>query len=258
MWARSAVWAVVWAMVVAGCQGGIGSAAGPAEKAPGRSGAEATPTPKPTPAPIVLEPGTPLVMALETTVSTASAKPGDIVLARLLEPVRRGEKVLVPEGAEVRGKVTTAVRPGKVKGRARLVVDFERLTVDGRPHEIAASAIDITASNSKKRDAALIGRGGRRGRDHRRHRRRRQRRRDRRAHRRGRGNGRSAHDPRQRRRASRGQPGQGEAEPGAAPARLSAGDSFSLREGPGEAAPWPPAARRALPWLRSPTRRAPG
>jgi hypothetical protein len=107
----------------------------------------------------VLEQGTPLVMALETTVSTASAKPGDIVLARLLEPVRRGEKVLVPEGAEVRGKVTTAVRPGKVKGRARLVVDFERLTVDGRPHEIAASAIDITASNSKKRDAALIGGG---------------------------------------------------------------------------------------------------
>jgi hypothetical protein len=159
MSARSAVWAVVWAMVAAGCQGGIGSAAGPAEKAPGRSGAEATPTPKPTPAPIVLEQGTPLVMALETTVSTASAKPGDIVLARLLEPVRRGEKVLVPEGAEVRGKVTTAVRPGKVKGRARLVVDFERLTVDGRPHEIAASAIDITASNSKKRDAALIGGG---------------------------------------------------------------------------------------------------
>ena len=107
----------------------------------------------------MLEEGTPLVMALETTVSTASAKPGDVVMARLLEPLRRGEKVLVPEGSEVRGKVTTAVRPGKVKGRARLVVDFERLTVNGRAHEIAASAIDITAGDSKKRDAALIGGG---------------------------------------------------------------------------------------------------
>jgi hypothetical protein len=98
-------------------------------------------------------------MKLETTVSTATARPGDVVEARLLEPVRRGERVLVPEGAEVRGKVVTAVRSGKVKGRARLVVDFDRLTVGGRAHEIEASPIDITAADSKKKDAAIIGGG---------------------------------------------------------------------------------------------------
>jgi len=165
MTARSAVWAVISAMVVAGCQAGNGGASGPGGEASGgdappateRSGSRAAAKAKT--APTVLDEGTPLVMALETTVSTASAKPGDVVMARLLEPVRRGEKVLVPEGAEVRGKVTTAVRPGKVKGRARLVVDFERLTVDGRGHDIAASAIDITAGDSKKRDAAIIGGG---------------------------------------------------------------------------------------------------
>lgn len=160
MTARSAVWTIVSAMVVVGCQaGGGGPEAAGGGTTSGGSGAGPTGRSGNKAAAIVLEEGTPLVMALDTTVSTASAKPGDVVMARLLEPVRRGEKVLVPEGAEVRGKVTTAVRPGKVKGRARLVLDFERLTVDGRAREITASAIDITAGDSKKRDAAIIGGG---------------------------------------------------------------------------------------------------
>jgi hypothetical protein len=107
----------------------------------------------------VLDEGTPLVMRLDSTVSTVTAKAGDAVIARIVEPVRQGDRLLVPDGAEVRGRVVTAVRSGKVKGRARLVVEFDRLTVDGRSHEIAATPIDITADNSKKRDAAIIGGG---------------------------------------------------------------------------------------------------
>jgi len=49
------------------------------------------------------------------------------------------------------------VRSGKVKGRARLVLEFDRLSVDGHSHDIAASPIDITAASGKKKDAALIG-----------------------------------------------------------------------------------------------------
>jgi hypothetical protein len=81
------------------------------------------------------------------------------VVALVVEPVRQDERILIPEGAEVRGKVTTAVRSGKVKGRARLVVEFDRLEVNGRAHEVALSPIDVTAGDSKKRDAALIGGG---------------------------------------------------------------------------------------------------
>lgn len=98
-------------------------------------------------------------MRLDSTVSTATAKAGDAVVARIVEPVRQGDRLLVPDGAEVRGRVVTAVRSGKVKGRARLVVEFDRLTVDGRRHDIAATPIDITADDSKKRDAAIIGGG---------------------------------------------------------------------------------------------------
>lgn len=154
---KGAVWAVIAAVGLGGCQAGSGPEAGGAPAADKK--APRAPGSRPTAAPVVLEEGTALLMKLETTVSTATAKAGDVLTAKLLEPVRQGERVLVPEGAEVRGKVVTAVRSGKTKGRARLVFDFDRLTVDGRAQEIATSSIDITAENSKKRDAAIIGGG---------------------------------------------------------------------------------------------------
>ena len=70
----------------------------------------------------------------------------------------RGERILVADGAEVRGRVVTAVRSGKGEGCARLVVEFDRLTVDGRSYEIAANAIDISR-RPQKCDAAIIGGG---------------------------------------------------------------------------------------------------
>jgi hypothetical protein len=135
-----------------------GSAAAPAPSAPSAKPTP-PPTPKPTPPPIVIAEGTPLVLSLRSTVSTASAKPGDVVSAALHQPIVKGDRVLVPEGAEVRGKVVTSVRPGKVKGKSHLVLEFESLEVKGRAYDIAATPIDITGDNSKKRDAALIGGG---------------------------------------------------------------------------------------------------
>jgi hypothetical protein len=55
--------------------------------------------------------------------------------------------------------VTAAVPSGRVKGDARLAFDFDTLVLKGREHAIAATAIDITAANKHKRDAAIIGIG---------------------------------------------------------------------------------------------------
>ncbi|HEY6548817.1 MAG TPA: hypothetical protein VI589_12970 [Vicinamibacteria bacterium] len=161
---RNIVLAMTCAAGLAGCQSGAGASGDGAKEPAGGPGPKADRTAsrvsaKPTPAPVLLAEGTPLVMRLDSTVSTVTAKAGDAVVARLVEPVRQGERILVADGAEVRGRVVTAVRSGKVKGRARLVVEFDRLTVDGRSYEIAANAIDITAADSKKRDAAIIGGG---------------------------------------------------------------------------------------------------
>ena len=109
------------------------------------------------PAPIVVPAGTELHLELATAVSSATSQQGDLVVARLVSPVKAGERVVLAEGTEVRGHVTTAVSSGRVKGKARLALAFENVVVAGRERPIAAAGLDITADSSTKRDAAVIG-----------------------------------------------------------------------------------------------------
>ncbi len=116
-------------------------------------------TQAPRPQPIVIPDGTTLRLNLENSISTASARDGDAVLATLGEDLVVGGKVVAPSGSEVRGRVTTSVRSGKTKGRARLVFGFDTLIAKGRQAAIETTSVDITADPSKKKDAAMIGGG---------------------------------------------------------------------------------------------------
>ena len=103
--------------------------------------------------------GATLSLVLETSLSSETSGSGDRVVARLAEDVRVGEKVVVPSGTEVRGRVTAAVPSGRVKTRARLAFAFDTLVLDGEEHAIGTRAIDITAGDTHKKDAATIGIG---------------------------------------------------------------------------------------------------
>lgn len=111
------------------------------------------------PEPLVLPEGTGLPLLLETTVSSKTSHKGDLVVAKLASDVKLGEKVLLREGTEVRGRVTAAVPSGKVKGVARLAFDFDTILLKGKEHVVELRAVDITAPKTHKRDAAIIGGG---------------------------------------------------------------------------------------------------
>jgi hypothetical protein len=108
---------------------------------------------------VVVPEGTELAAELRTALSSASNRPGDLVVALVTEDVRLGQRVVVPHGSELRGRVTAAIGSGKVKGRARLAFEFDRLVVDGRETEVEARGADITAGDTRKRDAAVVGGG---------------------------------------------------------------------------------------------------
>src|SRR5262245_23960677 len=109
------------------------------------------------PAKVSVPEGTPLKLVLETSLSSATNQEGDAVAAKLGDDLRVGEKVVAPAGTPVKGRITAAVRSGKVKGRARLALTFDTLVLKGSEVEIATSAIDVTAHDTKKKDAAIIG-----------------------------------------------------------------------------------------------------
>jgi hypothetical protein len=111
------------------------------------------------PEPITIPDGAALSLALETALSSAASRSGDLVVARLAEGVRVGERVVAPAGSEVRGRVTAAVPSGRVKTRARLAFAFDTLVLEGKEHSIGTGPIDITAGSTHKKDAATIGIG---------------------------------------------------------------------------------------------------
>jgi hypothetical protein len=111
------------------------------------------------PQPVTVPEGATLPLVLETAMSSATSQSGDRVVARLAEDVRVGERVVVPTGSEVRGRVTTAVPSGRVKTRARLAFDFDTLVLEGREYSIGAGPLDITAGDTHNKDAATIGIG---------------------------------------------------------------------------------------------------
>jgi hypothetical protein len=109
------------------------------------------------PQPVTLPKGTALPLVFQTAVSSANSRSGDLVVAKLASEVRAGGKVVLPARAELRGRVVTAVPSGRVKGRARLAVSFDRVVVDGVERLIETSTIDVTAEGTGKRDAKIIG-----------------------------------------------------------------------------------------------------
>src|SRR3984957_10094654 len=66
--------------------------------------------------------GTPIEARLESSVQTATSRAGDSVTAILTSPIRNANKVLIPKGTRLNGRVET-IQPATQtdSGRVRLV-----------------------------------------------------------------------------------------------------------------------------------------
>jgi hypothetical protein len=95
---------------------------------------------------------------MQTTHSTDASRRGEVALAVLTKEVPL-EGFKLDEGAEVRGRVVTVVPAKRVKGRARLVIEFDEVMVGRESLVIATKAIDATAPSTKSKDQKIIGGG---------------------------------------------------------------------------------------------------
>jgi type IV secretion system protein VirB10 len=76
---------------------------------------------------IVVPPGTQIPLVLKQSISTKNAKPGDAVYAETAFPITLNDKVVIPAGTYVQGRISEVKRPGRVKGRAELLMHFTTL-----------------------------------------------------------------------------------------------------------------------------------
>jgi type IV secretion system protein VirB10 len=71
--------------------------------------------------------GTKVPLALKHAISTKSAKEGDVVYAETTFPVVLNNRVLIPAGTYVQGKINHVQRAGRIKGRAEVLMHFTTL-----------------------------------------------------------------------------------------------------------------------------------
>ena len=103
--------------------------------------------------------GTDLVVTLETPVSSETSTADQPIRGTVAKPVVISGMTVIPEGARVTGAVVSAVRSGKVKGRASIALRFNEVIVMNTPYKIATQRISRVAEATKGEDAKKIGIG---------------------------------------------------------------------------------------------------
>jgi hypothetical protein len=71
--------------------------------------------------------GTKVPLRLKQAISTKTAKEGDAVYAETAFPVAIDDRILIPVGTYVQGKISHIQRGGHIKGRAELLIHFTSL-----------------------------------------------------------------------------------------------------------------------------------
>jgi hypothetical protein len=112
--------------------------------------------------------GTKVLLSLKSGVNTKTARPGDGVYLVSTFPVIVRSHVLIPSGVYVQGVVDKVERPGRVKGRAKLLMHFTTMIFpNGQVVGIPGTVNDLPGSGgpSVKGDEGTIEQSGNKGKD---------------------------------------------------------------------------------------------
>jgi len=95
-----------------------------APTAPQEPTANGAPEPQADPNAVMIPAGTRIPLLLKQAISTKNAREGDSVYAETAFPFVLSERVLVPAGTYIQGKITHVERGGRIKGRAEILMHF--------------------------------------------------------------------------------------------------------------------------------------
>jgi hypothetical protein len=76
---------------------------------------------------LIIPAGTKIPVALKNTVSTKTSREGDPIYAQSTFPVAINDKLVVPAGTYVQGKISSIKPAGRLKGRAEVLIHFTLL-----------------------------------------------------------------------------------------------------------------------------------
>jgi hypothetical protein len=111
------------------------------------------------PKPIMVKPGTEIVVVADQEVSSKTNNSGDQFNASVAEPVLVGDRVVIPKGARASGTVVDAKSAGRFKGNAELTVALDSVTIRGKQYRVKTSEVTKASKGRGKRTAEGAGGG---------------------------------------------------------------------------------------------------
>lgn len=117
MWTR-----VFGALLMAGCA--VAQTAAPVASSGPSPAAPPVAAPAAAPARITIPSGTKIPLSLKQAISTRNAQEGDPVYCETTFPFVIDDRIVIPAGTYIQGKISRVQRPGRIKGRAELLMHF--------------------------------------------------------------------------------------------------------------------------------------
>jgi hypothetical protein len=112
--------------------------------------------------------GTKVPVALKHAVSTKSAREGDAIYAETTFPVVQDNRVLIPANTYVQGRISSIKRPGRIKGRAEVLIHFTTMIYPSGYTVLLPGAVDNVPGADKtamKGEEGTIQQGGEKAKD---------------------------------------------------------------------------------------------
>lgn len=110
---------------------------------------------------ITVPAGTELIVSISEPLSTATNQPGETFLATAARDLRVGDTVAVPAGSRIRGTLSKVEAPGRTKGRAKMTLVFEEVSIDDENWQsIDTRPIVLEAPSETEADLEKVAAGG--------------------------------------------------------------------------------------------------
>jgi hypothetical protein len=103
----------------------------------------------PSKASITIPAGSKVPLSLKQAISTKTAKEGDPVYAETTFPYVINDKIAIPVGTYIQGKITHVERGGHVKGRAQLLIHFTSMIYPSGYTVLLGGSVENTPGTEK-------------------------------------------------------------------------------------------------------------
>ncbi|HVP41994.1 MAG TPA: BON domain-containing protein [Terriglobales bacterium] len=121
--------------------------------------ADRTPAAPPPPKPVTVEPGTVLSVRMIDPIDSDRNQIGDRFRATLDTPISINDQVVLPQGADIEGRVAELRSSGHFTGQSEIALELTSLSINGRRYNLQTDQYSRQGASRGKNTAAKVGGG---------------------------------------------------------------------------------------------------